>query len=272
MLYVPPGEPHFQPLASQDTDEESETVEPRSRVSNRSTLLQSKENPQNQKRKENNKGSGEAKRSTNCQKKHESMDSDEDDEEPQNQLGTSSTSQPFVPVLPLNQGPAASSQGPAAHANSVNENSEKSDEYRARSHLCILAVDEHWTVSHETHKYAAAAGSFCFVTTVNGEQQDFNNLTSFPSVQRSLCLEEVTDVSSSTRVELPKRVDKQTSDMLERCMVTCEKAAGARAQMRSCARMEASAQEGTMILQAVCLSETLWVEILVREWTFGLRS
>ena len=36
-------------------------------------------------------------------KKHNSMDADEDDEEPQNKPGTS---QPFVPVLPLNQGPA----------------------------------------------------------------------------------------------------------------------------------------------------------------------
>ena len=66
-------------------------------------------------------------------KKHESMASDEDDEEPQNERRTSSTSQPFVPVLPLNQGPAASSQGPASSANSENENSEYSDECRARS-------------------------------------------------------------------------------------------------------------------------------------------
>ena len=42
-------------------------------------------------------------------KKHKSMDSDEDDEEPQNEPGTSPTSQPFLPVLPLNQGAAASS-------------------------------------------------------------------------------------------------------------------------------------------------------------------
>ena len=60
------------------------------------------------------------------------MDSDEDDEEPQNEPGTSSSSQPFVPVLPLNQGPAASSQGPAASTNSDDENSEYSDEYGAR--------------------------------------------------------------------------------------------------------------------------------------------
>ena len=67
----------------------------------------------------------------------------------------------------------------------------------------ILTNDEHCTVTPETHKYETAAGSFCFVTTANGEQQDINNLTTIPSVQRSLCLEEVTDDSSSTRVELP---------------------------------------------------------------------
>ena len=101
-------------------------------------------------------------------KKHKSMDSDEDDEEPQNEPGTSSTSQPFVPVLPLNQGPAASSQGPAATVNSADENSEFCDEYSARSQdsgrtvlypdLFNLTNDEHETVTPETHKYAAAAG------------------------------------------------------------------------------------------------------------------
>ena len=103
------------------------------------------------------------------------MDSNEDDEEPQNEPRTSSTSQPFVPVLPLNQGTAASSQGPAASANSEDENSEYSYETSARSQdsgrtllhpdLKIRTNDEHWTVTPETHKYAAAAWSFCFVTT-----------------------------------------------------------------------------------------------------------
>ena len=51
-----------------------------------------------------------------------------------------------------------------------------------------------------------------------------------PCVQRSLCLDEVTNDSSSTQVEVPKGVDSQTRDMLERCMVTCGKAAGARAR------------------------------------------
>ena len=68
---------------------------------------------------------------------------------------------------------------------------------------------EKWTMTPEAHKYAAAAGSFCFVTTENGEQQD----------------------------------DSQTRDMLEGCMATCGKSAGARARRRSRARKEASAQE-----------------------------
>ena len=41
--------------------------------------------------------------------------------------------------------------------------------------LYVLTNDEHWTVTPETHKYAAAAGPFCFVTTANGEQQDICN-------------------------------------------------------------------------------------------------
>ena len=68
-----------------------------------------------------------------------------------------------------------------------------------------------------------------FLTTANGEQQDYNNLTCMPSV---------TDNSSSTRVERPNGGDNQTRAMLERCMATCGKAAGARAKMRSRARKE----------------------------------
>ena len=93
-------------------------------------------------------------------KKHKSMDSDEDDEEPQNEPGSSSNSQRVVPVLPLHQGPAASSQeptassqGPAAFDNSADEDSECSDECCARSQdsgrtvfypdLSVLTDDEH---------------------------------------------------------------------------------------------------------------------------------
>ena len=52
-----------------------------------------------------------------------------------------------------------------------------SDEYNAQSQdsertlfcpdLYVLTNDEHWTMTLETHKYAAAAGSFCFATTEN---------------------------------------------------------------------------------------------------------
>ena len=41
--------------------------------------------------------------------------------------------------------------------------------------LYVLTNDEYWTGTLETHTYAAAAGSFCLVTTENGEQQDACN-------------------------------------------------------------------------------------------------
>ena len=97
-----------------------------------------------------------------------------------------------------------------------------------------------------THKYAAAAGSFCFSITEEGEQQDVCNLITMPSVQRSLYINEATngyDCCSKKKTEVPDGVDSQTRDMLERCMTTCRRAAGTRAKMRSRARKEASAQE-----------------------------
>ena len=91
--------------------------------------------------------------------------------------------------------------------------------------LYVLTNDEHWTMTPEAHMYAAAAESFCFVTTENGEQQDVYNLTTVPCVQRSLCLDELTNDSSSAQVELPKGVESQARDMLERFVATCGKAA-----------------------------------------------
>ena len=88
------------------------------------------------------------------------MDSDEDDEEPQNETGTSSNSQLTVPVLPLHQGPTAS-------AISGDEDSEYSDEYTAQSQdsgrtiLCpdlnVLTNDDHWAMTPETLKNAASS-------------------------------------------------------------------------------------------------------------------
>ena len=186
-------------------------------------------------------------------KKHKSMDSDEDDAEPQNEPGTSSTSQPTDPVLPYHQGPAASTQGPIVLDNSVDEDSEYGDESGAQNRDSertlyypvpyVLTDDEHWKKTLETHKYAAAAGSFCFVTTENGDEQDINKLITRPCVQRSLYLNEVTNNFGSMKVEDSKRLDGRTRDMLERCKATCGRAAGTRAKMRPRARKEASAQE-----------------------------
>ena len=66
-------------------------------------------------------------------KKHKPKNSDEDDEEPQNEPGTYSNSQPPVPVRPLHQGPAARSQGPPASTIPNDEDGEYSDEYSAQS-------------------------------------------------------------------------------------------------------------------------------------------
>ena len=77
-------------------------------------------------------------------------------------------------------------------------------------------------MTHETHKYAAAAGSFWFVTTENGHQQNLCNLTILPCVPRSLYLHEVTDDFGNMKVEVPEGVDGRTRDVLERCVTTWE--------------------------------------------------
>ena len=46
------------------------------------------------------------------------------------------------------------------------------EEQRSIFTFYVLTNDEHWTMTTEAHKYAVAAGSFCFVTTENGKQQD----------------------------------------------------------------------------------------------------
>ena len=94
----------------------------------------------------------------------------------------------------------------------------------------------------ETHKYAAAPGSFCIVTTENGDQQDICNLVTMPFAQRSLYLNAKTTNFSNMNTEVPQGVDGLTRDVLERCVSTCGRA-GTRAKMRSRARKEASAPE-----------------------------
>ena len=134
----PPGVQQTQTLATQGADKDSATIDTQNRVSHRSKSPQEqvdsrRQGPQPQKGKTT---VAERQPSTPPKAKMpKSMDSDEDDEEPQNEPGTSSNSQPTVPVLPLHQrpeassqGPAASSQGPAASANSEDEDSEYCDE------------------------------------------------------------------------------------------------------------------------------------------------
>ena len=187
-----------QTQATQSEDEDSATKDPQNRVDDGSRSPQEQEDslrqgPQKHKGK---KIIAEMKQPSELPKakKHKSMYSDEDDEEPQNEPGTSSTSQPTVPVLPVHQGPAASSQGPTVLDNSADEDSEYSDEYSAQSQdsqrtlyypdLHVLTKDEHWTMTPETHKYAAAAGTFCFLTAENGDQQDMCNLITMPSLKK----------------------------------------------------------------------------------------
>ena len=138
----------------------------------------------------------------------------EGDEELQNEPGTSSNSKPTDPVLPYHQRPAASTQGPTVLDNSADEGSEKSDEYSAQSQdshttqyfpdLYVLTSDGHWTTTPETHKYAAAAGPFCFLTSENGDQEDICNLITMPCVQRSLYLNERTNNFGNMKIEVPK--------------------------------------------------------------------
>ena len=253
----------------QFSNDESAAVQPHCRVSGRSRSPQGKDSPQRQKGKKN---TAEVKKPRELPKakKHKPVDSDDDDDEvPRNEPGTSSNTQPPVPALPLQSGSTSSSHGPSTSTTSTssqrkstssssedesadNEDghgegesgpaiqSARSQEYRRtvlHPDLFVLTNDEYWTMTPEAHKYAtAAAGSFCFVTTENGEQQDVYTV---PCVQRSLCLDELTNVSNSAQVEFPKGVDSQTRDMLKRCMATCGKAAGARAKRRSRARKEA---------------------------------
>ena len=126
------------------------------------------------------------------------------------------------------------------------------EQYPIQIYLFYLTNDENLTMTLEIHMYAAVAGSFCFITTVNGDQQDICNLTTMPSVQRSLYLNEMTKNFSNIQVEVPTGVDGRTRDVLEECMTTCGKAAGIQAKRRSRARKEASAKGTKRILQTIC--------------------
>ena len=103
--------------------------------------------------------------------------------------------------------------------------------------LYVLTDDEHLTITPETHKYAAAAGSFCFLTTENGIQLDICNSVTIPCVQQYHCTSMTGPTTSEIwKLKFQKEVDGPTRHMLERCVVTCGRAAGTRAKMRSRAR------------------------------------
>ena len=66
------------------------------------------------------------------------------------------------------------------------------------------------------------------------------------------------------QVEVPKGLDSQTRDMLERCMATCGKAARESALLRSRARTEVYVQEvreyGKQFARAKHLEWKAWID------------
>ena len=166
---------------------------------------------------------------------------------------------------PLTSTTSTSLQGPSASTISEDESADNDDAHgeresgptiqSARSHdsgrsvlrpdLYVLTIDEHWTMTPEAHKCAAAKSrSFCFVISENGAQQDVCNLIIMPCV----CSDHY---ASRKRLMIPAAhvlysqtvLTMKTREMLERCMATCGKAAGTRSKRKSRAREEASAQE-----------------------------
>ena len=104
------------------------------------------------------------------------------------------------------------------------------------------------------------------MTTEVGDQQDVCNLTSTQCAPRSLYLNEVTNNFGSTDVEVPKRsCDGRTTDMLERRVHTCGKAAGTRAQMRSRTRRKSISYRkirrySALFAEALHLEYKLWID------------
>ena len=123
--------------------EVQKTVDPQTRVTDRSRSPQEQEGPRRQgphQQKERNILTESSRVHPQKTKKYKPMNSDEDDEEPRNPSATSSNAQPIAPALPYNSG---------------DEDSEFSDEYSADSQdsgrtvfypdLHAMTNDEHWT-------------------------------------------------------------------------------------------------------------------------------
>ena len=135
LVVPPPGVQQTQTLATQGADEEPATVDPQNVVSDHSRSPQDQEDSQRhgpQKQKGKNVVAEKQPSDLPKAKKHKSLGSDKDDQEFQNELGTSSNSQPTAPVL-LHQ------HGPAASAISGDEDSDYSDEYSAQSQNSALS-------------------------------------------------------------------------------------------------------------------------------------
>ena len=192
-------------------------------------------------------------------RKHKSTDSDEDDEEPQNEPGSSSNTQPIGPVLPFNSG---------------DEDSEHSEAYSAQSQdtgrtvpypdLYVLTNEEHWTMTPATHKYAAAAGSFGF------------SITEGWRTTRCMQFDHHAECATIIIISMkrPTATNLQMLKFLMELMVkqeTCwnavwlpaEELQGTRANMRSRARKEPSAQEVRgYYKQQCCWSNTSWIQFI----------
>ena len=166
------------------SDDESAAVEPQSRLSDRSMSPQRKESLQEQspQKQKGKKTTAQVKKPSDLPKakKHKPTDPDADDDEPQNEPGTSSNSQPPVPVLlssqdrhpvdkvhrPVLLRPAhkdhrtsTSSEGESADDDDEKENLAqqcKVHEVRTQEGQCSTQTCR--TVTPEAHMFAAAAG------------------------------------------------------------------------------------------------------------------
>ena len=108
-----------------------------------------------------------------------------------------------------------------------------------------LTNADRWTMTPVTHKYAVAAGSFCFLSIENGDQQDTCNLITMTCVQRSLYLDERTNNFCNMKIEVPRRVDGRTRETCWNAVSLLAERAGRNKGQNEipCNKKEASAQE-----------------------------
>ena len=232
-------------------------MEPHDRMSDCSSSPQGKESPQRQK---GQKNTAEVKKPRDLPKakKHKPMDScylsnqvleeviqwvDRSDQLPVHKVHRPGQPRSVhkehrpAPVLTMN---------PLTTMTST-EKENLAQQYRsARSHdsrrtvfypdLYVLTNNEHWTMTATSTQVCSRNQAILFRT---------GSLQLDDRVQRSLCLDEVINDSSSAQVD-------QTRDMLERCMATCGKAAGPQAKREIPCTKRTISSGSTRIIQAVC--------------------